>query len=49
MSVPEPTVEREEVVVDSGLAYAEGEPVLSRIPKRVETSPALYDALLELE
>jgi hypothetical protein len=34
MSVPEPTLERDEVVVDSGLAYTEGEPALVRIRRR---------------
>jgi hypothetical protein len=34
MRGPEPTVERDELVVDPGLAYTEGEPVLVRIRKR---------------
>ena len=34
MSVPERTIERDEVVVDTGLTYTEGEPVLVRIRRR---------------
>jgi hypothetical protein len=34
MDVPERTIERDEVVVDTGLRYTEGEPVLVRIRRR---------------
>jgi hypothetical protein len=34
MSVPERTIERDEVVVDTGLMYTEAEPVLVRIRRR---------------
>ena len=34
MSVPERTIERDEVVVDTGLTYTAGEPVLVRIRRR---------------
>jgi hypothetical protein len=34
MSVSEPTIERDEVVVDTGLRYTEGYPVLVRIRRR---------------
>jgi hypothetical protein len=34
MGVPDPSLERDEVVLETGLAYTEGEPVLVRLRKR---------------